>query len=405
MLAAATIFAACGGPGADGESPAPAPAVEPAGFPAAVGSGEPNLSAADGRVWLSWIEPDGEGHALRFAAREGAAWSSPRTITRGDDWFVNWADFPSIVELPDGTLAAHWLQKTGEDTYAYGVRVARSADGGATWSEPVVPHTDGTETEHGFVTLLPWTDGSLALVWLDGRKYADAAPGESGAEMTLRTARLEGDGLAGEALLDDRACDCCQTDAARAEDGPVVVYRDRSPEEVRDISIVRWTGSEWTDPAPVHDDGWVIEACPVNGPAVAARADTLAVAWFTAAEDTMRVDLARSVDGGATFGAPVRVDAGTPEGRVDLALLDGGDALVLWLERADGGAGRLLLRRVAPDGRLGEPVTVAETSYARSSGFPRMAVSGEEVVFAWTDPADPPRVRTAVAPLSSIPVD
>ena len=122
--------------------------------PAAAGSLGPNLFVAvDGRVFLSWIERRAEGRtALRFSVREGDGWSAPRDIAEGAHWFVNWADFPSMTALPDGLLAAHWLVKDPSSPQAYGVRIALSADGGTLWSEPLVPHRDGTATEHGFVS-------------------------------------------------------------------------------------------------------------------------------------------------------------------------------------------------------------------------------------------------------------
>ena len=87
--------------------------------PAGRGSGQPNLAVApDGRLYLSWIEPLGEGRfSLRFALKEGEGWSAPRVIAEGANWFVNWADFPSMVALPDGSLAAHWLVKSGSETF------------------------------------------------------------------------------------------------------------------------------------------------------------------------------------------------------------------------------------------------------------------------------------------------
>jgi hypothetical protein len=85
--------------------------------PAAPGSSAPNLSVGlDGNLYLSWIEPYESGYALRFSTWSNGAWSSPRTIASGDNWFVNWPDFPSLAALEDGTLPAHWLVRSGSET-------------------------------------------------------------------------------------------------------------------------------------------------------------------------------------------------------------------------------------------------------------------------------------------------
>jgi hypothetical protein len=141
-------------------------------------------------------------------------------------------------------------------------------------------------------------------------------------------------------------------------------------------------------------DGWQINGCPVNGPAIAAAGSNVSVVWFTAAGGTPRVKVAFSEDAGASFGAPSVVDDGRPLGRVDIVALDDGAALVTWLEGTDKGT-VMLARRVAPDGGRGAALTVADSSAARSSGFPRIVRSGNEVTMAWRDAADPPRVRTA----------
>jgi hypothetical protein len=393
---AASALGACRAAGADEAALAGVVEIE---SPAAPGSGEPNLAAGpDGRVYLTWVERREEGgHALRFAVLDGERWSEPGTIATGDDWFVNWADFPSLAVLPGGGLAAHWLQKSGPGTYAYDVRIARSGDGGRTWSAPVTPHRDGTQTEHGFVSMWPEAGDSVAAVWLDGRGFT--ADGHDPAnEMMLMYTRIgPGGGPGAEHLLDDRICDCCQTSAVVTSRGPLVVYRDRSPEEIRDISVVRRVDGAWTPPAPVHRDGWEIAACPVNGPFASAEGERVAVAWFTAARDTARVNVAFSDDAGATFAPPVRVDGGAPVGRVAVQLLDDGSALVSWLERMDDDRAAVRVRRVSRDGALGAPQTVAESSGARSSGFPRMVRAGDRVVFAWTASGDPSRVRVAAA--------
>lgn len=367
--------------------------------PAGAGSGEPNLSVGpDGRFWLTWIEPGALAgqHALRIAQRRpGGEWSAPRLVAEGSDWFVNWADFPSVLALPDGSLAAHWLVKSGEGSYAYDVHVSRSADEAASWSTAVIPHRDGTRSEHGFVSLYPAGGGRLGLVWLDGRKFTAAAGGKPlHGEMTLRHARLDTEGsLTDEVELDGRVCDCCQTAAARVGQQVLVAYRDRSEAEIRDISLVRGSGASWSAPEPFSGDDWRIEGCPVNGPAISAAGSHVALAWFTAPAGTGRVRVRLSHDAGQSFGTPIPVDDGEPLGRVGVVVLEDGGALVSWLEAAGEGA-QVRVRRIERDGAARPSISVARTGAVRSSGFPRLARSGDELLVAWTDSASPSRVRT-----------
>ena len=370
--------------------------------PAGPGSAEPNLDAApDGRVFLSWHEPLDSGSALRVASFDGRSWSTPTTIRRGRDFFVNWADFPSIEALGNGRLAAHWLQRTGSSSYAYGVRVAFSTDDGKTWSAPVVPHTDSSNNEHGFVSFWRETKG-VGAAWLDGRKFnRDAPRGQN--EMTVISTALDATGrIADEVTLDARVCDCCQTSAAMTAKGPIVAYRDRSPDEIRDIYYVRRVLGKWTAPVAIRNDGWQINACPVNGPSVDAIGDRVALAWFTAANNEPRVRVALSSSAGLEFNEPVRIDEGNPAGRVDVAVLRDGGALVTWIERTGGDTAEVRLRRVQRNGRVGPSTTIAASSASRASGFPRMAISGEHVMFAWTAPTRPTTVRVARLSLASI---
>ena len=372
--------------------------------PAGASSGEPNLfTAPDGRVFLSWIEAVANGgHALRFAIRESGKWSSPLSVIESGNLLANWADFPSLTMTADGSLVAHWLVKAPADRHAYDINIARSTDGGKTWSKPFTPHRDNTATEHGFVSMLPLRGARVGALWLDGRQFAKAASnnghdghGPSTNEMTLRWAAIDKTGeFSEEAVLDARVCDCCQTSAALTSEGPAVVYRDRSTEEVRDISIIRLVKGRWTEPRSIHADGWTIEGCPVNGPSIAADGKRVAVSWFTAAKASQRVNVAFSADAGASFGQPVQVDEGSPVGRVQVQLLGDGSALVCWLERTAKG-GEIKVRRVRHDGSRDQALTVAVAGVARATGFPRMTRAGEEIIFAWTDASSPSHVRLA----------
>ncbi len=365
--------------------------------------GEPNLfSSSNGKLYLSWVEYLNDStDALNYARLQDDAWANPKEIARGMDWFVNWADFPSLAVFPDaGSIAAHWLQKSAGGTYDYDVRVSISKDAGESWAPSFIPHTDGIPAEHGFVTLLPLTNDRMFATWLDGRntKASEAAGDDHGhghgGAMTLRTAEFDADGqLFEEAELDQRICDCCQTDAVMTSNGPIVVYRDRSPEEIRDIYIVRKIDSTWTEPQPVASDNWKIAGCPVNGPAAAAKEDLLAVAWFSAANQENRVKVALSQDAGASFTGGFIIDDGQPIGRVDVVLTEAGEALVSWIEEVDG-EGEIRIATVNEQGKQGESRTLMKTGISRQSGFPILEKHKDSYVLAWTSGEEKTTVRT-----------
>ena len=352
--------------------------------PAGAGAAQPFLSAAKGGILMSWMEPEAGGDlvALRFARFHGGAWSAPRTIAARNDFFVNWADFPSIVEDAHGVLFAHWLQKSAKDSYAYDIYLSTSANRGASWDKPFLLNRDGKRNEHGFVSLAPLPAGGVGATWLDGRNMPE---GKETGEMTLRYARIDASGnLRDEVQLDDRTCECCTTGMAMADGKPVIAYRDRSATEVRDIAVVRRRGDGWSTPHLIHQDGWKIAGCPVNGPQVAASGPHVAVAWFTAGGERPHVSVAFSQDGGGTFGEAVIVDGGKPVGRVDVVMLDAERAVVSWSEQTAAGA-ELLARMVGRNRKAGPIIKVADSSTARASGFARMAASGGDVYIAWTE--------------------
>jgi hypothetical protein len=353
-------------------------------------------------VWLSWVESvDSTRDALRYATFDGTTWSTPRTVATGTDWFVNWADVPSLRPLPDGRYVAHYLESSGPGVFAYDVRVTQTTTGG-TWQPAITPHRDGTPTEHGFVSLLPWA-GDVLTVWLDGRRmHPSDAEGDShgSGPMTLRSARLTPDGrIEQPTLLDDRVCECCPTSAVRTADGVLVAYRNRSANEIRNIGLIRFNGTTWSDPYLLHDDGWQINGCPVNGPALAANGNHVVAAWFTAPDGTPRVQIAFSEDGGQRFGDPVVIDDNRPTGRADAVLLDDGSALVSWIGQ-DANGSALRVRRVQPDGTVGTPHTVASVSRSRRTGMPRMVRTGDRVYWTWVgERSDASQVQVAYAAL------
>jgi hypothetical protein len=264
---------------------------------------------------------------------------------------------------------------------------------GENWTPPAVPHNDGTPSEHGFVSLLPWSRDQLLAVWLDGRNLTETGEGE----MQLRYARTNNYGTVLErGLVDENTCTCCQTAAASLPGGVIAAFRDRSDTEVRDTAYTRFQNGQWTAPQPVHADGWAIKGCPVNGSALATYQNAVAMAWFTAAQDSPRIHLSFSADTGGSFSTPIRVDGGSPLGRLDMVLLNRDTALVSWME-ALGDNAAILVKWVKSSGSQGPATIVAMTSAARSSGYPKMALQGDMVVFAWTEVDTKTQVKTALA--------
>jgi len=366
--------------------------VESIVSPSAAGSAEPFLYKGDSTVYMSWIEKGDSGAILKFSQLNAQQWTEPSQIAGGKNWFVNWADYPMLA-VDGSNMVAHFLDRSGDGKYAYDVKLTFSNDGGKNWTAPMLLNEDKKEAEHGFVTLLPYGD-NFFVTWLDGRNTAMEGMEGAGHEghhgsMSLRAAILDRTGKKiNEWELDNKTCDCCQTSAAITSTGPVVVYRDRSDDEIRDMSIVRLVDGQWTAPRAIHNDNWKIAGCPVNGPRVVSKGNDLAVVWFSAA-DKAQVNVAFSSNGGESFSNPVRIDEGKAIGRVDIDLIDAKTALVTWME-----GGKIMLAKIGADGTKEPSMTLAESTDARSSGFPQLTVVNNRAIIAWTDDTDK-KIKTA----------
>lgn len=350
--------------------------------------------APDGTSWMSWTEPGADSAWIirtSYRAANGT-WSAPRTVVSDRLLFANWADFPSVVADARGRLVAHFLRRSSAGKYSYHAWVTTSADSGATWSAPQRLHGDTSDTEHGFASLVPQASGVTAAAWLDGR-----GTGSERGAMSVAFGVVDSIGrMHPDTILDARTCDCCQIAGAAVGRGVIFAYRDRTEGEVRDIAVVRHDGTVWSPPAIVHADGWVTRACPVNGPGIAAHDSMVALAWFTHARDTAKVQLSLSTDGGATWGAPVRIDDGLPVGRVDVEYLPGRGALVTWMEHTAKSRAEIRTRLVTRGGGVSRTLLIAATSDARPAGFPRTtALNDTTALVVWRELGTPARLRTA----------
>ena len=356
--------------------------------PSAVGSLQASWSVTkDGSPLLSWIETEkDDSYSLKYAIRHGATWTEPRTIASHRQFFRQPAELPEVISLSDGTLVAHWVESPndGSDTEFSYVSVAHD---GVKWSAPVIIHKDRSQVQHGLASIVASGDGEASILWLEALK------GEDGPVSLKRTVVSSQGKVLKEESLDNDVCTCCPTSVVKTARGLLVAYRDHTPEDIRDISVMRLEGGKWSAPKNINPDKWKINACPTNAAAAAAKGDKVAIAWFTGAQGMPREQIVFSTDGGATFGKPVLLSTGRSFGYTSIALDEQGGALVSWLE-SGGDDARILLRPISAAGVTGPVVEVAKGS-RKSLGYPRILRSGNETLVAWTSENTSAKVQTA----------
>jgi len=247
-----------------------------------------------------------DGRERHFALRGSqptAGGPSHAPFASGANWFVNWADVPSVIPLQHESMAAPLAPEERQQQ----LRVRRA---------PRVfqrPRPDVVEVGHA----APRRDANGAWVrvrlfrcparvsaswWLDGRQMKAGAHEAWAPEAWVSEVRCSR-----PMAIRHQKCQSTieSANAARRHclftvDGPIVAYRNRTSDEIRDIYVSRLVGGRWTQGRAVHNDNWRIAACPVNGPALSAKGRDVAIAWFTAVGDAGRVYAAFSSDAGDT---------------------------------------------------------------------------------------------------------
>jgi len=345
------------------------------------GSAYPNICQTDNGFIMIWYD---DSQNIAMSEYSDGFWTEKKTVVSSKQFFKNWADLPQMYHAGENTLALSWLEMSGQGTYDYDVHVAMSTDRGRSWSEPVVPHRDGVKGEHGFVSFFN-NNGKTGLIWLDGRAMMAGDHGHGHGSMRLYSTTIDSKGKLGtEVMLDPMVCECCPTAAVNTSAGPLVAFRDRYEDQTRNIQLNYINGIQ--TPKPIHEDGWIVPGCPVNGPAMSANGERVAIAWYTAPDNLPKVNIAFSFDGGQTFGAPIRIDDQKAIGRTDLLWLNERTVLVSWLEEGDN-FGKLVLKKIDIVGNI-ELFAEIDINSGRGSGYPKLALVDGHAFVAWTDPGE-----------------
>lgn len=362
----------------------------------------PNMYVQGNNLMLSYIHSQGDTLDQLFYSVYGQdGFNTPTKVAEGTDWFVNWADIPSIAFAGDNIITS-WLDKSSEGAYDYDIIMRISNDNGNSWSIPFVPHKDGISAEHGFTSIEVDEKGNFHAIWLDGRntKVLDENGKESHGQMTLRAAIISPDGtMTSEKEIDDRVCDCCQTAIKTTDLGTFAVYRDRSDGEIRDNYFSIFDENKWSEPKAIHNDNWKIAGCPVNGPVIDAKGENIAVSWYTEGSEKPSIFISKYDKEANSFGIPTLVSDQYVLGRSDLLVLENGKIMVTWLERNADNTANIKANLYSSTLELEKELIIGQTSAARSSGFPKIAEIRGKVVLGYT--VVEPEIRLVTKLISS----
>lgn len=366
----------------------------------AAGAGNPTVAVnpAGGDAYAAWIETSDTGSDVYVAAvARGVRGAAVRVNDIPGDAAPHDQAPPQVELGPDGALYVVWQNNTvipDRRFPASNLRFARSLDGGRTFAPAVFVNDDalGEPTSHTFQDMAVAADGTIYVSWIDGRTRAQAEAGAPahahgvampGSEVRVAKSSDGGRTFTSGVIVHRDACPCCRTSLAVAPDGTVAVAFRTATRNVRDIVVVRSSdaGATFGEPLIVHDDGWVVNACPHAGASLAFAADgRMHIAWYTGVDQRQGLWYARSTEDGTAFEPPQPLETGgwVPVSQVKLAAAPAGDVWIAWDDRREETSAVRLA--VARDG------TVRELAGTIAGKSPAIAAA-DDVIVGWQNDA------------------
>jgi hypothetical protein len=393
------------GSAADGRRPIPAPADKGTIRLAVSGATNSGVSvaAADQAVVVTWAATRGSTTDIYAAASRdgGASFEPPRRVNDADgDARVNGEQAPRVA-MGRGVEIV-WLSKAKG---ASRVRAARSVDGGRTFAPATTVHAEDLPGARGWQSLAVNRGGAIHVAWLDGRE-AHAPPaspgGGHGKHAPMRQDVFQAvwrpDGTHDEIAVATDVCFCCKTAVATAPDGATyVAWRHIYPTNLRDVAVARSVdgGRTFAAPVRVSEDHWQIDGCPDDGPSMAVDpAGVVHIVWPTLIQGEApgkAVFYSFSSDGGRTFAPRMRVDDARSSAGHPQVALGGNRVAVVWDQ--SGEQRGAYVREIAPDSKARSWTprmgAISALGTERSAFYPAVAATSTSIIAAWTERADP----------------
>jgi hypothetical protein len=237
---------------------------------------------SNGDVVLSWVEKSANGVLFFRKVNQGPAEQVPidkKASTHAEG-------MPKLAYKADGTcvLLYEMNRPTAASRFNGDLLYAMEVNG--VWQKPQYIHKDtAAGLSHSFGKIITLSTGQVGAYWLDVKV------GPKG--RTLVTASTTpGAGFGEMKILDKQTCECCRIDAVTDVKGNVeVIYRDLNDKGERDMAYIHSSdfGKTYSEPVPLYEDHWKVNACPHAGPSLVRGSKGLEAAWYTGAEGSSGV--------------------------------------------------------------------------------------------------------------------
>jgi hypothetical protein len=391
---AVVCASSCRGPG----EPRPAASVEPATLAFAIDgrtNDSPSVAAFGKTVAVVWTARRDQGADIYISvsADSGATFAPAIRVndTEGDARASG--EQPARVVVAYGGII-HVVWPTRRDGRAE-IRYASSTDTGKSFSKTATIAGEREPGIRGWQSVAIGYDGGVHAVWLDGRnaaprpagtKHQHGKGGEAPRQDVIHAA-WKGNGPRTENAVATSVCFCCKTAIVTTGDRVYAAFRNIYPGSLRDISVARSidNGATFQEPIRLSEDGWRIEACPDDGPAMATDSHGgLHITWPTmlSGETPRKGIFYASMPDAATtatkFSARLRLDAGDGDpAHPQIASDEHGISAVIWDERL-GDQRRVVLRRIT-EGKA----TAPEIFTGAGLSYPSVAAAEGHWVAVW----------------------
>ncbi len=357
----------------------------------------------DGTTYVAWVHLTGEGDAqdVRLVRIPPGGEPEPpvRVNTVQGDATPHEQAPAQVAVGPEGEVFVMWQRRTAIEGRRFGastLRMARSSDGGRSFEPAIdVADYDGPiPASHTFHNLVVDPAGGVIASWLDGRapwvmQAAGIEGPDPGTEMRVAVSQDGGRSFGASVVLASGVCPCCRTSLALGPDGAIyAAWRNIWPtpdgREIRDPAVARSDdgGMSFGPPIRIHADDWVHDGCPHAGPALAVDGvGALHALWYTGTPDGPGIFHTRSTDRGEHFSPATPLVQGewVPPSRVDLVTTPAGSVMAVWEDRRQ----EPPVFGVVEIPAGGAPDTGREVLIPGT--FPMVASADDRRVLAWLD--------------------